>query len=159
MFHILYTSLVAVLVMAATLIPVKADNSVALFNGKDLSGWHTRDKGTWRVEEGALTGGSLKHIVPRNSFLISDQRYQNFDLTLKIRLLGHEGFVNSGVQVRSSEGPEGYRMIGYQVDVGDGWWGKLYDEDRRRKVIGQSEDMMAVEQTVVKDGWNVYRIR
>ena len=26
-------------------------------------------------------------------------------------------------------------MIGYQADLGDGWWGCLYDEQRRKKVL------------------------
>jgi hypothetical protein len=50
-------------------------------------------------------------------------------------------------------------MIGYQVDAGRGWWGKLYDESRRRKVIGESADADAVNRAVKEDGWNDYRIR
>ena len=26
-------------------------------------------------------------------------------------------------------------MVGYQCDMGDGWWGALYDESRRNKVL------------------------
>lgn len=134
-------------------------DSRSIFNGQDLTGWHSRDQNVWRVEQGALTGGSLDTLVLHNSFLISDQSYQNFDLTLKIKLSGHEGFINSGIQVRSSAVPESHGMVGYQIDVGDGWWGKLYDEERRRKVIGVPADMVAVEKAVIKGGWNIYRIR
>jgi hypothetical protein len=48
-------------------------------------------------------------------------------------------------------------MIGYQADVGPGWWGKLYDESRRRKVVG--DDLKPEVAAAVKsDGWNDYRI-
>ena len=48
-------------------------------------------------------------------------------------------------------------MIGYQADVGPGWWGKLYDESRRRRVIG---DYLKPEvaKAVKPDDWNDYRI-
>jgi len=49
-------------------------------------------------------------------------------------------------------------MSGYQVDAGDGWWGKLYDESRRNKVVGQSADQATVEAAVKHDGWNEYHV-
>lgn len=121
----------------------KADEpaGAVLFDGKTLSGWHARDKTLWRVEGAALTGGSLETTVAHSSFLVSEKRYRNFDLYLKIRLLGEEGFVNSGIQVRSVRLPDSHEVSGYQVDVGDGWWGKLYDESRRNKVIVEAANM------------------
>lgn len=133
--------------------------SVSLFSGTDLSGWHSRDAGIWRVEEGAITGGSLSGYVKRNSYLVTNEQYQNFDLTLKIKLTGTEGFINSGIQVRSQDAVEHEGMVGYQVDVGDGWWGKLYDEGRRDSVISLSAEMPAVQAVVKPNGWNLYRIR
>ncbi|MBV1900522.1 MAG: DUF1080 domain-containing protein [Kordiimonadaceae bacterium] len=139
---------------------VKAtEQSIPLFSGTDLSGWHSRDAGMWRVEEGAITGGSLTKYVKRNSFLVTNEQYQNFDLTLKIKLTGTEGFINSGIQVRSQDASEHEGMVGYQVDVGNGWWGKLYDEGRRDAVISLSAEMPAVQDAVKPTGWNLYRIR
>jgi Domain of Unknown Function (DUF1080) len=40
-----------------------------LFNGKDLTGWEGETQKTWRVEDGAIVGGSLDAAVPRNEFL------------------------------------------------------------------------------------------
>lgn len=42
--------------------------------------------------------------------------------------------------------------------MGDGWWGKLYDESRRNKVLAQPAEGLAVP-TVQADDWNDYRIR
>jgi hypothetical protein len=77
---------------------------------------------------------------------------------LKIRISGTEGFINSGIQIRSVRLPDSHEMCGYQVDAGKGWWGKLYDESRRRKVISQAADLAAVNNAVKENGWNEYRI-
>jgi hypothetical protein len=39
--------------------------------------------------------------------------------------------INSGIQIRSIRVPKSKEMKGYQVDAGERWWGKLYDESRR----------------------------
>jgi len=49
-------------------------------------------------------------------------------------------------------------MKGYQVDAGDRWWGKLYDESRRKKVIGKPADQDRVNQAIRAGDWNEYRI-
>jgi hypothetical protein len=131
-----------------------------LFDGKSLAGWEG-DLKWWRVQDGALTGGSMTEKVPRNFFLATAKSYQNFELTLKLKLTGvpNTGMINSGVQVRSVRVPQDTEMSGYQVDAGDGWWGKLYDESRRRKVIAVPADEAAVNAAVKKGDWNEYRIR
>jgi hypothetical protein len=131
-----------------------------LFDGQSLAGWEG-DLKWWRVQDGALTGGSMTEKVPRNYFLATTKSYQNFELTLKLKLTGvpGTGMINSGVQVRSVRVPQHNEMAGYQVDAGDGWWGKLYDESRRRKVIAEPADAAAVNAAVKKGDWNEYRIR
>jgi hypothetical protein len=50
-------------------------------------------------------------------------------------------------------------MVGYQADLGDpSWWGCLYDESRRNKVLAQS-DMKAVNKVLRRGEWNDYRVR
>lgn len=39
---------------------------VPLFDGKTLAGWEGDTEKTWKVEDGAITGGSLETVVPRN---------------------------------------------------------------------------------------------
>ncbi len=131
-----------------------------LFDGKTLNGWEG-DLKWWRVENGMITGGSTTEKVPRNLFLATTRAFQNFDLRLQIKLTGvpNTGMINSGVQIRSLRVPNNTEMSGYQVDAGDGWWGKLYDESRRRKVIAEPIDAAAVNAAVKPGEWNEYRIR
>jgi hypothetical protein len=138
--------------------PVYGQETFSLFDGTSMSGWSSEEDHIWRVEGGSLTGGSLDHMIEENTFLVSDNSYQNFELTLKVRLLGTEGFINSGFQVRSMPVDGNSEMSGYQVDAGDDWWGKLYDEARRNMVIAESGDMNAIDQAVIRGGWNEYRI-
>lgn len=149
----------AALAFVALVSPV-ALSAASLFDGKSLAGWEG-DLKWWRVQDGALTGGSLTEKVPRNFFLATTKSFQNFELRLKLKLTGvpNTGMINSGVQIRSVRVPQDTEMSGYQVDAGDGWWGKLYDESRRRKVIAEPVDAAAAAAAVKKDDWNEYRIR
>ena len=144
---------------ALTLLGLMARGNAApapLFDGKSLTGWEG-DTAWWRVEGGEIRGGSLKVKVPKNLFLATEKSYQNFDLRVMLRLTG-TGFVNSGVQMRSVRVPNSSEMSGYQVDYGKGWYGKLYDESRRNKVIAESKDAAAVLASVKEGEWNEYRI-
>ena len=42
------------------LLPALAGEPVALFDGKTFSGWEGNTASVWRIEEGALTAGSLE---------------------------------------------------------------------------------------------------
>ncbi len=128
-----------------------------LFDGTSLDGWEG-DAKLWRVEDAMITGGSLTETVKHNDFLATKKSYANFDLRLKIKITG-TGFVNSGVQIRSVRVPGNTEMSGYQVDAGVGWWGKLYDESRRNKVVAEPKDAPALAATVNPTDWNEYRIR
>ncbi|MBI5688759.1 MAG: DUF1080 domain-containing protein [Verrucomicrobia bacterium] len=132
----------------------------SLFDGRTLEGWEGDPK-WWRVQDGCLTGGSTTEKIPHNYFLATKRSFENFELRLQIKLTGDPktGFINSGVQIRSIRVPNNTEMAGYQVDAGDGWWGKLYDESRRRKVIAEPIDAAAVNAAVKKGDWNEYRIR
>lgn len=128
---------------------------VALFDGKSLSGWVAQagEEQWWKAEGGMIVGGSLTETVPRNVFLASTKSYANFDLTYKIRLVKGEGFMNSGMQIRSSRVPFDSEMAGYQVDAGPGYWGDFYDESRRNVALAKSA------KPVGKDWeWNEFRV-
>ena len=134
-------------------------SAASLFDGKSLAGWEG-DWKWWRVEGGLLTGGSVTEKIPRNHFLATTKSFQNFDLRLKIKLTGDPktGMINSGVQLRSLRVPNDTEMSGYQADAGDTWWGKLYDESRRNKVIAEPANLAAVSAAVRTNDWNDYRI-
>jgi len=142
--------------------PASAD-PVSLFDGSTLAGWDVREgeEAYWRVHEGCITGGSLERRVPHNTFLASARRYENFELRFKVRLVKGDGFMNSGIQVRSIrvDGGASHEMSGYQVDAGVDWWGKLYDESRRNRVIAEPVEPEAVARAARDWDWNEYVIR
>lgn len=128
---------------------------VCLFDGKTFNGWEG-NLDVFRIEEGAIVGGSLTERVKRNEFLCTEKEYADFELKLKFKLLGKGA--NAGIQIRSRRVPNHHEMIGYQADLGDGWWGCLYDESRRRKVLaGPPNDQRG--KIIKRDGWNEYVIR
>ncbi|HEY1081778.1 MAG TPA: PVC-type heme-binding CxxCH protein [Prosthecobacter sp.] len=133
---------------------------LSLFDGKTLTGWDY-DPNVWRVEDGMITGGSRTEKIQENYFICTHKSYQNFDLRLKIKCSGDPatGMINSGIQIRSLRVPGGNHMSGYQVDCGKGWFGKIYDEFRRNKVIAEPLDAAALDKAVDVYGWNEYRIR
>jgi len=129
---------------------------VAIFDGKTFAGWEG-DLKIFRIQDGAIVGGSLKDKIARNEFLCTKKTYGDFELRLKFKLLGGEN-ANAGVQFRTKRIPNDSEVIGYQADMGQGWWGALYDESRRKKVlVGPDQAKM---KDVVKIGdWNDYVIR
>lgn len=132
-------------------------SAVPLFDGKTFRGWEGDTQHTFRIQEGAIVGGSLQHPIPRNEFLCTEQEFQDFELRLQFRLVGEKA--NAGIQIRSRRIPNHHEVIGYQADLGDpGWWGSLYDESRRRKVLAQA-DAAAVAQVLRRNDWNDYLIR
>jgi hypothetical protein len=132
---------------------------VSLFDGKTFKGWQGDTIHTWRIEDGAIIGGSLVNEVPHNEFLSTNKSYGNFILRLKFKLAG-TGFVNAGVQLRSQRATNpAYEMIGYQADLGDKYWGCLYDESRRDSVLAKPPDTKAIYNLLKTDGWNDYQIR
>src|SRR5690606_35016827 len=101
-----------------------------LFDGKTLAGWEGDTRNTWRIEDGAIVGGSLERVVPRNEFLCTTKTYGDFELRPKFKLLGEPDKVNAGVQFRTRRIPMHHEVIGYQADIGQHYWGALYDDSR-----------------------------
>ena len=155
-------SLLAALMVA--LIPVPEAMSqgtrdakpLLIFDGKTFTGWEG-NLTIFRIEDGAIVGGSLKDKIVRNEFLCTTRVYGDFELRLKFKLLGGDT-ANAGVQFRTKRIPNNHEVSGYQADMGAGWWGALYDESRRNKVlIGPNQEKM---KDVVKAAeWNDYVIR
>jgi hypothetical protein len=129
---------------------------VPLFDGKTFNGWEG-DLKIFRVQDGAIVGGSLQHAIARNEFLCTTRSYGDFELRLKAKLLGGES-ANAGVQFRTVRIPGNHEVIGYQADLGQGYWGSLYDESRRKKTLAAPE-AAAIKAAVRLGEWNDYVIR
>jgi len=103
-------------------------------------------------------GGSLAETVPHNEFLATSESFGDFEMMLEFKITG-TGFVNAGVQFHSerSKNPA-YEMIGYQADLGEGYWASLYDESRRDLTIVQPDS--ALIQKILKPAtWNRLKIK
>lgn len=124
----------------------------ALFNGKDLSGWDG-DLSLWKVSDAVIVGDSpgIKH----NQFLATKDEFGDFELKLEFRL--KDGVGNSGVQFRTKRVPNSTEVSGYQADIGENYWGCLYDESRRNKILVQAP--ADFEKSLKKGDWNEYTIR
>jgi putative membrane-bound dehydrogenase-like protein len=145
---------------AAEAPPTPGAGVKSMFDGKTLTGWEGNAK-LWRVEDGCLTGGSLTETVRANDFLATTRDYTNFIVRFQIRLLGSNGFINSGFQIRSQRVPNSSEMRGYQCDYGEpSWYGAIYDEERRNRLVASS-DMKALRPALNpnREGWNDYVIR
>lgn len=123
-----------------------------LFNGKDLTGWNGNLQ-VWSVENGVIVGQSQG--LPNNEFLATNDSFDDFELRVTFRL--KDGVGNSGIQFRSQRIPNHHEMIGYQADVGEQYWGCLYDESRRRKVLAHPPAEFVAG--LKKADWNTYTIR
>lgn len=144
---------------------------VALFNGRDLTGWDG-SPGWWRVEEGAITAESTpeKPCTQHNYLIWRGGELADFELRFEYRIIGG----NSGVQFRSRELPD-WDMRGYQADLEDGeqWTGALFEHARGgialrgEKVLVTPDgarrverfaDPAALQQQIHPRDWNDYRI-
>ena len=128
----------------------------SLFDGRTFSGWEGNLK-MFRIEDGAIVGGTFADKIPRNEFLCTTNTYGDFELRLKVKLLGGDK-ANAGVQFRTARIPNHHEVSGYQADMGTGWWGALYDESRRNKVL-LGPDQSRMRAVVKNDDWNDYVIR
>ena len=122
-------------------------NAQEFFNGKNLSNWRGNEK-LWSVEGSEIVGKTTG--LSKNEFLVSEYSVGDFHLKLEVKLVANAG--NSGIQFRSQQTEKG--MLGYQADVGPGWWGKLYEEEGRALLWDKSGE------SHVKNGeWNHYEVR
>jgi hypothetical protein len=128
--------------------PVVAKSDTAMFDPKDLSAWDG-DKSLWSVENGEIVGRTatgLKH----NEFLKSKASLDDFRLVVEMKLTPNKE--NSGIQFHSERFGE-YEMKGPQADAGQGWWGKLYEENGRALLWNKPGDGF-----IKTNDWNTYEV-
>ena len=77
-------------------------------------------------------------------------------MKLKFKIVGSPQ-ANAGVQFRTKRIPNHHEVIGFQADIGQKYWGALYDESRRRKILAgpPAEDIPNIANV---ESWNDYRI-
>lgn len=147
---------IAVAVMPTVLFGVQHTGPASLFDGRTFDGWEG-NRALFRIEAGAIVGGTLAATIERNEFLCTTREFKDFELRLSVKLLGGDK-ANAGVQFRTKRIPDHHEVIGYQADMGVGWWGALYDESRRKKVL-QGPDQAKMKDLIREGEWNAYTIR
>lgn len=138
----------------------KATSTTNLFDGTSLKGWttvKTNNQQYWTVVDSVIIGGDGIAKIPENTYLYTEETYDDFELRFLFRLTGdHDlGLINSGIQYRSII--EEDKIIGYQADIGKGYWGDIYDEHRRAQLI--QGDLSVLKHILNEDGWNSYIVR
>ena len=87
-----------------------AQESISLFNGKNLDGWVNHGEEKWFVEDGELiceSGPKAEY-----GYLSTEKFYKDFELILEFK---QEADGNSGVFIRSTF--DGTKVSGWQVEV------------------------------------------
>ncbi len=136
---------------------------VELFNGENLQGWHTYGAGNsydgWRVENGALSFDYKFKKDVKNSNLITDEKFTNFELSLewKISKQGNSGIFWGVIEDEQYEHPY---QTGPEIQILDDEW-KAYIETRGDiNRAGSLYGLMAPSKIASKPAevWNHYLI-
>jgi len=117
--------------------------------GDNLGTWNHEPE-YWSLKNGILHGestGGLHHHA------WTEQQYADFELHAVFRMTGRGA--NSGVCIRLH--PQNHDICpGYQVDMGPGFWGCLWEEKRAGMV--QRFPKTLADRLVKTDDWNHYYI-
>ncbi|NND07732.1 MAG: DUF1080 domain-containing protein [Saprospiraceae bacterium] len=135
------------------------NSSKEVKEAKDIADWEG-NLDYFRLEGDAIVAGNLTKEIPNNEFLCTERTYQDFEITLKAKLIGQGK--NAGIQFWSERIPDHHEVIGFQCDIGSmdsrPIWGSLYDESRRRSFLAHGE-ADSVRQVLHPNDWNDFTIR
>lgn len=144
-------TLAAAAILSAPLVVAAAEpaaESIALFNGKDLTGWATEGSASWEVRERTLIG--RQGAGGAAGELLSTAEYDNFELTVRFRM---EWPGNSGVWYRYQSADKAFQadILEYKEPVA--FTGSLYCTGKM--FIARNTDPKLVR----RDDWNTLKIR
>jgi hypothetical protein len=175
------------LLLASAILPIQFGVSTSLaaedegfkpiFDGKTLDGWDGDSK-LWRVEDGVITGETTKENPAKGNTFLIWRGGKPADFELKVEFcMPNEGFANSGIQIRSWEEKEKWRVSGYQSDMdfentytgicyGENFRGILANrgektvigKDHKPKVVDKFADSADLAKLIKKQDWNEYHI-
>jgi Domain of Unknown Function (DUF1080) len=117
----------------------------------DSAGNWNADQRYWSFSQGSLHGnydGGAFH-----NYAWTKKNYTDFELNVLIRMEGREA--NSGVCIRIHP-LDADNVPGYQVDMGPGYWGCLWEEKRAGMV--QAFPKGLADQLVKDKDWNHYYV-
>jgi hypothetical protein len=143
---------IRILIFITTLLPLsllaEPSSWTPLFNGKDLTGWHTMPGGQWEVVKGVITGTSKKE-EKRHGLVVSDKTYKNFILRAKFKVTSGD----SGLYFRALKTNSKVAIKGFQAEVDQSpKVGGLYETAGRAWV--KSPDPKRIAKIVKHGDWN-----
>jgi Domain of Unknown Function (DUF1080) len=147
------TAVLAVLLLALSLKAQIPSGFQAIFNGRNLAGWHisrTDHHGSTpnaTVANGVLALGQSPY--GQGGLLLTNRRYANFELYLEVKAAWG---CNSGIFLRSTEGGSAYQI---ELDQGRGT-GDLLGENLTISLPAKAGRLSAIWKN---DDWNSFRIR
>lgn len=107
----------------------------------------------WKIEDNMLQGAMGREKEHHYSY--TKKAYADFELNVLIKMVGDSN-ANSGVCIRIN--PTSWDDApGYQVDMGKGYWGCLWEE-RRGNMVQKFPDSLAAK-IVKQNDWNHYYIK
>jgi len=109
------------------------------------------------TDDGVLVAGTMDANIPKTLYASHNKVMYNFELRAQVKKEGPKK-TNGGFQIRS-EVKENGQMAGYQADMGDKYWGRLYDQSRGRGLLGKHEADVNLEKDINWDGWNEYVVK
>ena len=122
---------------------------VALFNGKDLTGWKKYGAEKWLVQDGEILGEA---VTKEYGYLGTEKTYKNFEMKGKFKA---EGTGNSGIFYHSQI--DGVNIQGVQVEVDPNpgkHTGGLYETGGREWIVFPNE---VAERSLKVGEWNDVR--
>lgn len=151
----------AAIVLAGCLTSVRADDTADFLKPDNWEGLSN----LWKVDGSTITGKADPGLT-FNTFLCSKAKYQDFEMSFKVKMTGPTA--NSGVQVRSAmveKEKDKFVVAGPQCDMGQQYWGSLYGEKfgADGKLPGGGHMMKAcpgdfVKKHVKADDFNDYKL-
>lgn len=110
----------------ASVVPPKTGTSetIKLFNGKNLDGWHGNDK-LWSVQDGVIVGKNNEPIKV-STYLMTDRNFSDFRLLATVKLVRSE--MHSGIAFWGRNAPDKgdpFTYAGHLVMFPSGWG--MYD--------------------------------
>ena len=129
----------------------------SLLKEDGLEGWSVSGKARY-VREGDTIIGDVNGHLGRNSFLVTDEIFTDFQFQVEVRIVERG---NSGIQFRSNYRENDGVVFGYQAEIDEkarAWSGGIYEEGRRGW-LDDLKDNPAGRQAFRLNEWNHYFIQ
>jgi hypothetical protein len=133
---------------------VQDEGWVSLFDGKSLDSFEVKGGTATYVVEGDCILGKTTEGSP-NSFLCTKKSYADFELKFEVKV---DDKLNSGVQIRSANRPDGV-VYGPQVEIStDGNAGFVYGEGLKTGWLSENRTDEKARAAFKNGEWNRYRV-